>query len=202
MVRGKEANTQMREHSQAQILAAASRLFAEQGYFNCKVADIAHEAGMSQGNVYWYYPSKEDILKAVLADGFDRVEGVLAEARARPGDALSRLEFVIQRYLEFAQERGDFHAITLSLLGHGGVPLLRQLGFDTLIIGMRYHEHLSAILDQARSEGVVADLDPNLLAMFFFSFFNGLLITYREEVAHLPLDLVRQAILGMLGYRV
>jgi AcrR family transcriptional regulator len=32
--------------------------------------EIAREAGMSQGNVCWFFKSKEDLLKAVLADGF------------------------------------------------------------------------------------------------------------------------------------
>lgn len=201
MVRGEKANQHMRAQSRAQILSAARSLFAENGYFNCKVADIAQEAGMSQGNLYWYFPSKEDILKAVLSTGFERVESLLVEAAQIPGDALSKLDYLVEKYLEYAQEQGDFHAIFLSLLGHGGMPLMRQLGFDTVEIGMRYHQHLAAILTQARAEGVVADIDPNFLAMFYFSFFNGLLLTYREDWTMLSPELIRQTVLRMLGYR-
>jgi len=37
------------------------------------------------------------------------------------------------------------------------------MGFDPLQIGTRYHQHLSAIFAQARAEGAVADIDPNIL---------------------------------------
>jgi hypothetical protein len=64
---------------------------------------------------------------------------------------------------------------------------------------MRYHQHLSTIFAQARAEGVVADIDPNILTVFFFSFYNGLLITYGKDWSMVPGELIRQAILRLLG---
>ena len=43
------------------ILRAAITVFAEKGYFNSKVADIASEAGVADGTVYLYFKSKEEI---------------------------------------------------------------------------------------------------------------------------------------------
>jgi AcrR family transcriptional regulator len=53
----------------AQILEAAKRCFARQGYYETKVDDIVHEAGLSKGALYWYFKSKEELLDA-LCDGF------------------------------------------------------------------------------------------------------------------------------------
>jgi len=50
------------------ILRAAIRVFAHNGYFNSKVADIAREAGVADGTVYLYFKSKEEILHSI----FDR----------------------------------------------------------------------------------------------------------------------------------
>ena len=199
MVRSKQINEQMRAESQAKLLTAARQVFASQGYFNCTVSDIARQAGMSQGNLYWYYPSKEELLKSVLADGFSSVEQVLIDAQGYEGDALAKIEYLIERYLKLSHSQGDFTTIFISLLGHGGAPLLRQMGFDPLQIGTRYHQHLSAIFTQARAEGVVADIDPNILAVFFFSFYNGLLITYGQDLSMIPEKAVRQALLRLLG---
>ena len=199
MVRSKQINEQMRAESQEKLLAAARQVFAAQGYFNCTVSDIAHQAGMSQGNLYWYYPSKEELLKAVLADGFARVEQVLMDAQVYEGDAQARIEYLISQYLELSQSQGDFTAIFMSLLGHGGSPLLQQMGFDPKQIGARYHQHLSAVFAQARAEGAVADVDPNILTVFFFSFYNGLLITYGKDWTMVPEMLIRQALLRLLG---
>src|SRR6476646_6994443 len=60
------------------ILRAAIKVFANSGYFNSKVADIAREAGVADGTVYLYFKSKEDILHSI----FDRsVEEALDTAR-------------------------------------------------------------------------------------------------------------------------
>jgi TetR/AcrR family fatty acid metabolism transcriptional regulator len=60
------------------ILRAATRVFARNGYFSSKVADIASEAGIADGTVYLYFKSKEEILHSI----FDRsVEEAVAEGR-------------------------------------------------------------------------------------------------------------------------
>jgi TetR/AcrR family fatty acid metabolism transcriptional regulator len=50
------------------ILRAATSVFAHNGYFNSKVADIAREAGVADGTVYLYFKSKEDILHSISSD--------------------------------------------------------------------------------------------------------------------------------------
>lgn len=50
------------------ILRAAIKVFAGNGYFNSKVADIAREAGVADGTVYLYFKSKDEILHSI----FDR----------------------------------------------------------------------------------------------------------------------------------
>jgi TetR/AcrR family fatty acid metabolism transcriptional regulator len=48
------------------ILRAATRVFARNGYFNSKVADIAREAEVADGTVYLYFKSKEEILHSIF----------------------------------------------------------------------------------------------------------------------------------------
>ena len=60
------------------ILRAAISVFARNGFFNSKVADIASEAGIADGTVYLYFKSKDDILHSV----FDRaMEEFISEGR-------------------------------------------------------------------------------------------------------------------------
>jgi TetR/AcrR family fatty acid metabolism transcriptional regulator len=60
------------------ILRAAIRVFANNGYFNSKVADIASAAGVADGTVYLYFKSKEEILHSI----FDRnMEEAITEGR-------------------------------------------------------------------------------------------------------------------------
>jgi len=82
------------------ILRAAIRVFANNGYFNSKVADIAREAGVADGTVYLYFKSKEEILHSV----FDRsMEEAIADGRKRledVSDPREKLRRIAQLHLE------------------------------------------------------------------------------------------------------
>jgi len=72
----------MRDHSvadrervvrrRAQILAAASRVFARRGFHRTTVREVAREAGIADGTVYLYFANKEDLLLGLLGQ-FGRV---------------------------------------------------------------------------------------------------------------------------------
>lgn len=49
-----------------ELLEAALALFVEKGYAATRSEDVAHRAGVSKGTLYLYYPSKDELLKAVI----------------------------------------------------------------------------------------------------------------------------------------
>ncbi|TLG05336.1 TetR/AcrR family transcriptional regulator [Nocardia cyriacigeorgica] len=68
-----------REEKRGEIVAAARRLFIEQGYEAVSVARIAQEAGVVSNTVYWYFQDKDSVLIAVLDE-------VLADSMQRYSD--------------------------------------------------------------------------------------------------------------------
>src|SRR5688572_30258261 len=61
------------------ILRAATKVFAQHGYFQSQVADVARVAGVAAGTVYLYFKGKDDLLVSI----FERsMREVLAEGRA------------------------------------------------------------------------------------------------------------------------
>jgi AcrR family transcriptional regulator len=54
-----------RANRRAEILAAATRRFARQGFHATSMADIISESGLSAGAVYRYFPSKDELINAV-----------------------------------------------------------------------------------------------------------------------------------------
>jgi len=82
------------------ILRAATNVFARNGYFNSKVADVARVAGVADGTVYLYFKSKEEILRSIFERG---VSEVVAEARAELStltDPREKLRRIAQLHLE------------------------------------------------------------------------------------------------------
>jgi TetR/AcrR family fatty acid metabolism transcriptional regulator len=71
------------------ILRAATKVFAQHGYFQSQVADVAKVAGVAAGTVYLYFKGKDDLLVSifersmneVLAEGRAAVEGIADPAQ-------------------------------------------------------------------------------------------------------------------------
>ena len=73
-----------------QILDAAIRVFARQGFNSCRVSDIADEAGVAYGLVYHYFRSKDEVMNelfterwSLLLAAIDEVDRSDASGRAR-----------------------------------------------------------------------------------------------------------------------
>jgi len=62
-----------------QILDAAVRVFARQGFHACRVSDIADEAGVAYGLLYHYFRSKEEVLDTVFLERWDVLLEVIRE---------------------------------------------------------------------------------------------------------------------------
>lgn len=200
MPRSEELSAQMRAESRRVLTSAARRVFAQKGYFNSRISDIAQEADMSQGNLYWYFDGKEGLLKAVLAEGFEIIETITAEVAEVPTPAGEKIDLLISRFVELYRQQGSFTTILLSLMAHGGPAFIHSLGFDMPAIGGRYHANVGRIFAQARHEGLV-EADPELLVRYFFAFFNGLLITYGDHFHAMPLETLQSTIRRLCGLK-
>ena len=80
----------VRERRRALINAAVEVFFAK-GYHGCRVADVAELAGISQGTVYNYVNSKEDLLRMIVEDHLFEYERIVATALKGAGTAREEL---------------------------------------------------------------------------------------------------------------
>ncbi len=76
----RRANEQQKSDRRAEILAAAQRCFVRSGFHGASMQDICAEAGMSPGNLYRYFPSKEALIAGIAER--DRAEVAQEFARA------------------------------------------------------------------------------------------------------------------------
>jgi AcrR family transcriptional regulator len=85
------------EHKAArrqQILDAAARCFARDGFHRTSMQDIVRESGISAGLVYRYFTGKDDIITAIATEWHDQRQALLADAEALPGTYLDLLRAV------------------------------------------------------------------------------------------------------------
>ncbi|MFN8994536.1 MAG: TetR/AcrR family transcriptional regulator [Pseudomonadota bacterium] len=63
---GRPANPEARAHRREQILAGAQRCFVRKGFHAATTAEISSEAGVSVANMYQYFPTKDDLIRAMI----------------------------------------------------------------------------------------------------------------------------------------
>ena len=82
------------------ILRAAIDVFAERGYFNAQVADVARCAGVAAGTVYLYFRSKDDLLISIFERGMKEALTEGLELAAQVRDPRERLRRFARMHLE------------------------------------------------------------------------------------------------------
>ena len=147
------------------ILRAATRVFARNGYFNAKVADVASEAGVADGTVYLYFKSKEEILHSI----FDRsVEEAIQTGRRQLEaitDPREKLRRIAHLHLERLGADRDL-AIVFQVELRGSTKFMEEFsaaGFAEYL-GM-----IRTIFAEGQKAGVFrAELNANIVAKVLF----------------------------------
>jgi AcrR family transcriptional regulator len=85
------------------ILNAAEKLFAEKGFENTAIDDVAKGAGLTKRTLYQYFLSKEDLFYAVALKGGKKLTFDYEEAFKRGRDALDKIRRGNEAYLQFFQ---------------------------------------------------------------------------------------------------
>jgi AcrR family transcriptional regulator len=88
------------EQTRQQILETAQQLFAELGYDATSLQMIADEMGLTKAAVYYHFRAKNDILRAAMHPGIQRLEALLDEAAGIRGRR-ARVEHLINGFTDF-----------------------------------------------------------------------------------------------------
>jgi TetR/AcrR family transcriptional regulator, fatty acid metabolism regulator protein len=97
----------MGEDRSRQILDAAVKVFAAEGYEASRVGDIAREAGVAYGLVYHYFGSKDAVLEAVFHEAWGRLLAAVALAEQTGEDAAEQLALVVKIVLRTWRDDPD-----------------------------------------------------------------------------------------------
>lgn len=148
-----------------QILKAAIKVFAKNGYFNSKVADVARAAGVADGTVYLYFKNKDDILVSIFTTVMEDVIGSLKEALSRMGDPLEKLRHVaVAHFRRMSSDRSL--AIVFQVELRQSTKFMQQFSSTKV---QQYFSVIEQVIREAQRQKVFReDLDSKLATKFFF----------------------------------
>ncbi|QCT94384.1 TetR/AcrR family transcriptional regulator [Caminibacter mediatlanticus TB-2] len=96
-----------REEKKEYIMKTALNLFAKQGFFNTTISDIAKEMGMSVGNLYNYFPSKESLAKELLIYTSKKFGEEMRKINEMDIHSKDKIKKIVELYFKKAQEEPE-----------------------------------------------------------------------------------------------
>lgn len=153
------------ESKRAAIMAEAKRLFSERGFHATSVQDIVRAIGLPVGSVYTYFQNKEEILKAVIDEGWDEFFSELSRDCAAEPSPLARLGLIVRRYLPRLLADADFLSIILTE-GFRQSDVGEKLERVSALVG-------AAVNELAQERGTALRLSPKQAASALAVFFLG-----------------------------
>ncbi|MGI9133227.1 MAG: TetR/AcrR family transcriptional regulator [Rhodoferax sp.] len=124
-----ETKGQIRQANEARILGAAEKVFARAGFGGATMAAIAQVSGLPKPNLHYYFGSKEDLYRAVLArilnDWLVPAQVITPEAEPR-----AAIEHYIRAKMAMSEQRPDGSKVFANELLHGAGVVRELLGTE------------------------------------------------------------------------
>jgi AcrR family transcriptional regulator len=188
-----------RRANRARILRAARKVFAQRGYHGATIVEIAGEAGLSNGAVYYNFASKEDLFFALLDEWRAALIGDVERAVGHPGSARPEHSFQDEvRYVVETLKRGrEWRLLLFEFVTYAA----RNPEFRARFAAGRreFKAALASVLAERiaahRLQPVVA---PGQLVVLVTALVNGLAVDELAESGGVPSDLLTTAFLALM----
>ena len=179
----------MKAESRSAIVSAALELFARKGYSATRTDEIAKKARVSKGLIYSHFPTKQEILTAIIDEEIDRLlprANEIDDART-PKEKLTSL---VNSWIRLLKSEPLLVRLSLRLnLDDGYRKLVKRKGKQYIEV---YLDRMRNLLVQLGSKE--PDLDCYLLAIFF----DGITANYTVAPELFPIDAIKDYLVEML----
>ncbi len=180
----KETDAPTGKHdTEERILLAALKLFAEKGYFNTSLTDIAQAAGLkSTHSVYHHFPNKHAIAVVLYQGILDSLNVSVDDIRRRRQTAAEQLRDIVDLFFRLTDEAPEIMRFLLLLRLNEILPEQKKLP-ETLALTKIYK-----IIQHGIRLGEIRNIDPQLANSYFFGLVNNTLSMVLEGVLEKKAD--------------
>jgi TetR/AcrR family transcriptional regulator len=112
------------------FISEAARLFAERGFSQTDMAELASRAGVAKGSVYDYFDSKEDLYLHVCRDGLERSRRAVYGEIDPSWDIYSQLRRIFGEGVKFADSHPEYVAMYLNISSAGMETFAEELSLE------------------------------------------------------------------------
>ena len=139
------------------VLETALKLFVEFGFHNTPTSKIAKEAGISSGTLFYFFPTKDELVVALYLDIKDKLGCEITESISQESSFKEILKKYYKTTLNWAKE----HTAEFKFMEQfNSSPYLKKIAEDEI---QKYVKPLKELLQNAIDEGVLKNMDLEIL---------------------------------------
>jgi AcrR family transcriptional regulator len=162
-----------------QILDAAIRVFARQGFHSTRVSDIADEAGVAYGLVYHYFKSKDEVLNELFSERWSLLLSAIEESDREGASPRAKLEAVAGFIVDSYRHDPELMKVIIVEVTRAA----NSFGRTHLAEIRRAYDSIAKIVADGQEAGVFRrDIDPTFASMSFYGAIEQLLSGWIFEV--------------------
>ncbi|WP_171056231.1 TetR/AcrR family transcriptional regulator [Paenibacillus sinopodophylli] len=171
--RNAEKDQKLRDERQRQILEAAMHVIARRGLPATKISDIAVTAGISVGNVYKYFSSKDDIFQALVESGQREYRQFVEHALHLESSPYEKLFWYTENWLTYQSGWAITVILQYARTSEAVSAELTQAVSSRFIDNLR---PMAAMIAEGQAAGVIKSGDSMELALIYVSMMEGLIL--------------------------
>jgi TetR/AcrR family fatty acid metabolism transcriptional regulator len=162
-----------------QILDAAVRVFARQGFHSCRVSDIADEAGVAYGLVYHYFASKEQVMNELFMERWSLLLQAIDEADGQEISGREKLDAVAGFIVDSYRHDPELMKVIIVEVTRAA----NSFGRTHLLDISQAYDSIARIVEGAQATGEFRrDVDPTFASMWFYGAIEQLLSAWVFEL--------------------
>lgn len=172
------------EVTREKLLSAALKVFSKNGYAATTLDDIAREAGVTRGAIYWHFKGgKADVFNAILDSGFKRVNEIVEKWYAEEGTPLEKLERIMVRLMQFCEEDDEYRALQeVTIFKMSEDPELTLRLEDKKHAYEQSIDSIAMLMREAMASGEIrSDVDPMTAAITAYGLLSGIVFIWMVE---------------------
>ncbi|MCK5254567.1 MAG: helix-turn-helix transcriptional regulator [Deltaproteobacteria bacterium] len=160
-----------------EILKAAESVFAQKGFHNSTVAEIAKESEFAIGTIYQFFKNKEELYYIMMIEKFDLLYSTLSKEVGRNTKCFEKLNCLVGVVLAFIEQNVDFFKIFTWELNVLNSNMNHNLKDQLITKHFAYSKLIGDVIKEGLQEGVLKegnadDLSTALLGMMNIFSFN------------------------------
>jgi len=147
------------------IIEAATKTFAEKGFFQAKISDIAREAGVADGTVYLYFENKDDILISIFEEQMRVVLDNMVAQISKEIDPVGKFKVFALTHLKLIEQNKDMAEVIQVELRQSS-KFMKEYKNERFL---QYLDLIEEIIVEGQEKGIFRkDVIPGLAKRAFF----------------------------------